>query len=246
MSLRKRDVLAEIEYPESDGEPMAETEIHAELMINLRFALKRRFRDDPNVYIGANMFVYWVEGDPSKSKAPDVFAVFGVPKTPARRTWKIWEEGKAPDMVIELSSRKTWQEDMYEKWQLYGRLGVREYFLFDPLYEYLPEPLMAWRLVGGQYLPAKVENGRVLSEVLGLELFDTGETLRLVDLKTGEILPTEAEEIAAREAAEALALKETKARRQAEARAAAAEAEMEKLRAELARLKRKPARKRSK
>jgi Uma2 family endonuclease len=246
MSLRKHDVLAEIEYPESDGAPMAETEIHAELMINLRFALKRRFRDDPNVYVGVNMLMYWIKGDSSKSKAPDVFVVFGVPKEPARRTWKIWEEGKAPDMVIEISSRKTWQEDMYEKWQLYSRLGVREYFLFDPLYEYLPEPLMAWRLVDGQYIPAKVENRRVMSEVLGLELFATDTTLRLIDPKTGEILPTEAEEIAAREAAEAFALKETKARRQAEERAATVEAELEKLRAELARLKRKPAKKRSK
>jgi Uma2 family endonuclease len=225
MSLRKRDLLAEIEYSESDGEPMAETETHVELMINLRFALNCCYRDDPNVYVGANMLMYWVKGDPSKSKAPDVFVVFGTPKKPARRTWKVWEEGKAPDVVIELSSRKTWQEDMYEKWQIYSRLGVREYFLFDPLYEYLPEPLMAWRLVDGQYVPAKVENGRVLSEALGLELLDTGETLRLVDPQTDELLPTEDEEVAARELAEA---------------------ELEKLRAELARLKRKPAKKRSK
>lgn len=224
MSLRKSDVLAEIEYPESDGEPMAETEIHAELMIDLRFALKRHFRDDPNVYVGVNMLMYWVKGDRSKSKAPDVFVVFGVPKEPRRRTWKIWEEGKAPDMVIELSSRKTWREDMYEKWHLYSRLGVREYYLFDPLYEYLPDPLIAWRLVDGQYIHSKIKKGRVLSNALGLELLDTGETLRLVDPKTGKMLPTETEEIAAREAAEA---------------------EVKTLRAELARLKRKPSKKRS-
>lgn len=52
-------------------------------------------------------------------------------------------------MVIEVSSRRTWLEDLYKKWQLYARLGVREYFLFDPQYDYLPEPLMAWRLGEG-------------------------------------------------------------------------------------------------
>lgn len=223
MSARHQDLIKEIDYPESDGEPMAETGLHAQLMIDLRFALNLRFRDDPQAYVGINMLMYWVKGDKTKSKAPDVFAVLGVPKEPLRRTWKIWEEGKAPDVIFEISSRKTWREDLYEKWRIYERIGVREYFIFDPQYEYMPEPLMAWRLVDGQYISQPVNDGVFYSESLGLELVDTGETLRLRDPQSGEFLPTEEEEIAAHQ--------------KAEARAQQAEAEVERLRKELARLK---------
>jgi Uma2 family endonuclease len=203
MSVRERDLIDEIDYPDSDGEPMAETPLHAKLMIDSRFALNRRFRDDPQVYVGVNMLMYWVEGDRSKSKAPDVFVTFGVSRDTPRRVWKVWAEGKAPDAVIEPSSRKTWREDMYEKWQLYARLGVREYFLCDPEKEYLPEPLIGWRLEGGQYLPVNAnESGRLPSEVLGLDLICVATQLRFVDPQTGEALPTEEEETAARFAAE--------------------------------------------
>ena len=235
MSARPQDIYQPIEYPESDGGPMAETERHAQLMIDLRFALQRRYRAASDVYVGINMLLYWVEGDPTKSKAPDVFVVFGVAKEPPRRTWQIWKEGKAPAVVFEITSRKTWRDDMYEKWQLYARLGVREYFLFDPEYDYLPESLMGWRLHDdGQYFSLPLLDGCIRSEVLGVDLCDTGETLRLRDAQTGELLPTPmeeslarqaaearaAQEIAARQTAEALAAQEASARQQAEARAA--------------------------
>lgn len=229
MSARQQDLIKEIDYPESDGEPMAETGLHAQLMIDLRFALNSWFRDDPQVYVGINMLMYWVKGDNTKSKAPDVFAVFGVPKEPQRRTWKVWEEGKAPDVIFEVSSLKTWREDLYEKWRIYERIGVREYFIFDPQYEYLPEPLMAWRLVDKQYILQPVNDGVYFSEVLGLELVDTGETLRLRDPQSGEFLPTDEEVVAAYET-------EAAARQKAEA-------EIERLRKELARLKKPGAKK---
>jgi hypothetical protein len=89
---------------------MAETGLHAQLMIDLRFALNRRFREDPRIYIGSDMLMYWIKGDKTKSKAPDVFVVMGVPKQPLRRIWKVWEEGKAPDVIFEVSSLKTWRE----------------------------------------------------------------------------------------------------------------------------------------
>jgi Uma2 family endonuclease len=244
MSARHQDLVKEIYYPESDGEPMAETGLHAQLIIDLRFALNRHFRDDPEVYIGINMLMYWVKGDNTRSKAPDVFAGFGVPKEPQRRTWKVWEEGKAPDVVFEISSLKTWREDIYEKWRIYERIGVREYFIFDPEYEYMPEPLMAWKLVDKQYVSQPVNDGVYYSDVLGLELVDTGETLRLRDPRSSQFLPTEEEEIAARQKAEAerqkAEAKRQKAeaeRQKAEARAQQAEAEVARLRKELARLK---------
>lgn len=203
MSIRERDLKNQIYYPESDGEPMAETPLHAKLMIDSRFALNRHFRKEQKVYVGINMLMYYVEGDPTKCKAPDVFIAFGVDRDKPRRVWKVWEEDKAPDVVIEISSRKTWRDDMYEKWQLYARLGVQEYFLCDPECEYLPEPLIGWYLKDGQYLTLNPEeDGRLRSEVLGLDLIHLETRLRFINPQTGEYLPTEEEETEARLVAE--------------------------------------------
>jgi Uma2 family endonuclease len=224
MNSKHQDPIKESDSPESGGDPIAETDMHAQLMRDLRFALNSRFRDDDQVYIGINAPMYWVKGDGARNNAPDVFVAFGVPKEPQREAWKMWEEGKAPDVIFEVSSRKTWREDFYEKWRVYERIGVREYFIFDPQYDYLPEPLIAWRLVDKQFVSQPVDDGVYYSEILGLEIVDTGETLRLRDPGAGRYLLTEGEEIAARQ--------------KAENRVKQAEAEVEWLQKELAGLRR--------
>lgn len=195
MSLPKAMPVPAIDYPESDGKPMAETDIHAKTMMNLRLVLEAYFSGDPQVYVSGNLLLYYVKGNPAKSVAPDVFVVRGVLKGD-RRIYKLWEEGVPPCIVIEISSRKTWREDWYTKLRLYEKLGVREYFIFDPEYDYLPEPLIGWRLLNEEYAPVEVVEGKVESEVLGLELVDTGETLRLLDPQTGQYLQTPTEAIA--------------------------------------------------
>src|SRR5262249_22691336 len=128
-------------YPESDGKPMAETDVYRNLLADLVFTLDNHFQAQPDVYVSGNLLVYYVEGNPAKSFAPDVFVVRGVPKA-QRRIYKFWEEGVAPQIIIELTSRKTWCEDLQTKWRLYEELGVREYFIFDPEYDYLDDPLI--------------------------------------------------------------------------------------------------------
>lgn len=189
MSLRKEDQLFTIDYPESDGEPMAETGVHYRLMTDLRFELEQFFRDDADVYVSGNILLYYVEGNPKKRVAPDVLVARAVRKGD-RRVYKLWEEGHAPDVVFEVSSRQTWREDLNTKWRLYEDLGVKEYFIFDPEYDYLVEPLIAWRLESGRYEAVEVIEGAVKSEVLDLELVNTGETLRLRNLVTGQFLRT--------------------------------------------------------
>ncbi len=236
MSVRKPVEIPAIYYPESDGKPMAETDVHIQLMADLRFELKEFFRDQPDVYVGTDLLLYYVEGDPTKRVAPDVFVVRGVEKGP-RRIYKLWEEGRPPDVAIELSSRQTWREDLQEKWRLYEQLGVREYFIFDPEYDYLDDPLVGYRLEGGRYVALEIEQHRVLSEALGLELVDTGETLRLFDPGSGQYLPTPTEESTHRRAAEEARQAAEEARRvEAEARQRA-EAELASLRQELERLR---------
>lgn len=229
MSLRNPKPAATIDYPETDGEPIAETDVHVQLMMDLRFALKTFFRDVPDVYVATNLLLYYVEGDPRKRVAPDVFVVRGVGNH-LRRIYKLWEEGRPPDVVMELSSRQTWGDDLQRKWQLYQQLGVQEYFIFDPEYDYLMEPLIAYRLEEGQYVPIEVTAGRVRSEALGLELVDTGETLRLYDPQTGRYLPTAMEEARTRQQAEEALRTEAEARRRAEAEAARLREELERLR----------------
>ncbi len=125
-------------------------------------------------------------------------------------------------------------------------MWIKEYFIFDPEYRYLKPPFRAYRLIGDDYVEIAVANRRVRCEELGLDLVDTGETLRLFDPVRGNFLFTPEEEADARQEAEVRAAR-AEAAREAEAEARRhAEAELEKLRAEIARLKRKPSKKRSK
>ncbi len=180
----------DVHYPESDGEPMAETEIHLDVTIDLIQGLRRRYRDVPDVYVVGNMFLYYVQGDPRAMVSPDVFLVRGVSKTPRRRVYKLWEEGEAPSLVIEVTSDSTSDEDTHKKKAIYERLGVEEYFLFDPLGDYLKPPLQGFRLVDGRYRPIPADpDGSLRSLVTGLILRPEADSrLRLVDAETGEPL----------------------------------------------------------
>ena len=225
MSLSKRVIATEViepDYPESDGEPMAETDTHIQLLIDLRCALDEFFRNDSAVYVTGNIFLYYVKGDTTKRVSPDLMFIRGVEKK-LRRTYKLWEEGVTPQVVFEISSRQTWGDDLQKKWILYARLGVQEYYIFDPEYDYLDQPLLAYRLKNGELQPVKLKKGRVFSKALGLEIMDTGETLRLFDPQTKQYLPATHEQNALRQ--------------QAETRARTAEDELAKLRKELAKLR---------
>ncbi len=212
-----------IAYPESDGEPMAETDLHVDEILALIAMLKERYRNAQDVYVAGNNFIYYEEGDPTARFSPDVYVVFGVPNH-LRRVYKLWEEGKAPALVVEVSSRKTWLEDEGNKKALCARLGVAEYFLYDPEGEYLTPPLQGFQLKGKQYQPMPVDaDGALVSKALGLKLQIEGGQIQLIDAATNVRL---------------LRMEDLQqARREAEARAAAAEAELQSLRAELKRLK---------
>lgn len=189
-------------YPESDGKPMAETDVHRNLLADLVFTLDNYFQSQSNVYVSGNLLIYYVEGNPAKSFAPDVFVVRGVAKG-QRRIYKLWEEGVAPQIIIELTSRKTWREDLQTKWRLYEELGVQEYFIFDPEYDYLDDPLIGYRLENGRYIDLEIKDRRVKSEVLALDFVDTGETLRLLDPVNQYFLPNFKEASAAQQQLEA-------------------------------------------
>jgi len=208
-----------VEYPESDGSLIAETDWHREEMFALLFMLEERYRDDSDAYVSGHMLVYYEEGNPRAVFAPDVFVVFGVPKR-MRPIYKLWEEGRPPDIVFELSSRSTRRQDTGPKKDLCAALGVAEYYLFDPLYEYLRPPVQGFLLLNGVYRAIEPdENGGLFSPRLGLRLWLDDRHLQATDQVTGERLLRLAELGAAR--------------RDAERRAAEAEAELARLRRRL-------------
>ena len=222
MSSRPHLPPAAVDYPSSDGKPLAENDVQARAILYAFGALRVRYSDRRHdVYVSADLLIYYEEGNPRVSVAPDVFVVFGV-EDHTRMNYKVWEEGKGPDFVLEVASPNTWREDVERKPGIYANLGVREYFLFDPMGEHFTPRLQGYRLVGGRYeqLPPVESIDRTLtltSEVLGLELRAKGEEMRFHDSATGETLLSHGEEHAARR-------KEAAARRAAEARVAELEA----------------------
>ena len=184
-------------YPSSDGLPLAENDWQLEAILDAVGVLKIRYRDRPDVYVSGDLLIYYEEGNPRKSVAPDVFVVFGAANH-KRNVYKLWEEPKAPDFVLEVASENTWREDLGRKRTLYAELGVREYWLFDPKDEYFDPSLQGLVLRDRDYhpLPALVENGarQIRSEVLGLDLRSDRGVLRYRDTATGEHLKTLADQ----------------------------------------------------
>ena len=236
MNPTTKSAAEEIEYPTSDGRPMAETDIHRKRMADLIETLEDWFAADPSVYVSGNLLLFYVPGDRRRHLSPDVFVVRDVPKHD-RPNYLVWREGKGPDFVIELTSSSTRDEDVEDKMQLYrDTLRVLEYFLFDPLGDYLEPAFQGYRLSGGDYEPIAPVEGRLPSAVLNLHLFRDGTELRLWDPTTGQRLPTRAERAAAAEAARQRAEAEL---RLANTARQEIEAENERLRRELEELKRR-------
>lgn len=183
-------------YPTSDGKPMAETDMHRDLMNRTIQILKRWFRDKPMVYVSGNLLIYYVPGNKRKHVAPDVFVVIGVRKHD-REYYLCWEEGKYPSVVIEITSSSTKAEDTKKKFALYrDDFGVKEYFLFDPRSDYLAPRLRGFRLVKGEYVPMMPIDGRLYSKQLHLYLEEDGAILQLIDPATNQPLLSADEQLA--------------------------------------------------
>ena len=200
-----------IDYPDSDGLPMAESESQFWPILYVGAALDRYYQARDDVYVVGNLLLYYQEGNPGKSVSPDLMVVLGAPKH-IRSSYRLWEESKAPDFVLEIASESTHRIDRGEKRDLYAGMGVLEYWQYDPVGDYLEPPLLGFRLVEGRYLPisATAQEGGMLalrSEVLGLELHLTPdapvrEALHFYDPVRSEYLRTYREEAQARQEAE--------------------------------------------
>ena len=216
-------------YPESDGEPIAETEKHRKVMIDVIDILDQHFQHIPEVHVSGNLLLYYEEGNPRKSVSPDVFMVRGLSKKELR-VYKTWEQPPTLDFVLELASPSTFRRDFTEKKKIYQNiLRVKEYFIYDPYGEIEPD-FIGFRLIDEVYETMEFVNGRLLSETLDLALEARDGILRLYNpvleawlkpswerVDKAETRATE--EAHARQEAETRATEEAHARQEAETRA---------------------------
>lgn len=196
--------LSEAIYPESDGQPMGETDLHIDWIIRLRDMLKLRYAGR-QVYVGSDLIVYFEAGVPSSYVVPDCFVAIDCDPG-RRRTFKIWEEGRVPNVVFEITSLSSRDKDSEVKPQIYSEIGVAEYFVYDPLGEYLDPALQGHRLTETRKYEAlrPDDRGALISDELGVSLQIEQSDLALTDIKSGRRLRTSSEaEREAREAAEA-------------------------------------------
>ncbi|MGB3310195.1 MAG: Uma2 family endonuclease [Nodosilinea sp.] len=211
---------ATLTYPSSDGEPVAETYAHFYALL-ITLEVLRQYLAGRQATVLANQFMYYAQGFPKLRVAPDVMVIFEV-EPGGRDNYKIWQEGQVPSVIFEMTSASTRRQDEVDKKTLYEGLGVQEYWLFDPKGEWIAEQLKGYRLQDEVYRP--IEDG--CSEPLGLRLEIDGGLISFYRQDTGEklLIPDEL----------AVALRQEALRRQqAEQRAAAAERELEELKARL-------------
>lgn len=156
------------ELPCEDGVAM-ETDRHRQEMAYLIDSLRSATRERSDVYVAGNMFVYFSPRQLRNEhfRGPDVFVVVGAEKK-ERRSWVLWEELRLPDVVIELTSPSTREDDYGVKKDVYERVWKSAcYVVYDPA----THQLDAWQLEGGRYVAApRNEHGDVEIALLGLAL----------------------------------------------------------------------------
>ena len=140
---------AEIDCPDSDGQPMSDNTLQFQWIVTLQSNLDILFKDDANVFVAGDLLWYPVEGHPEVRAAPDALVAFGRPKG-YRGSYRQWQEGGiAPQVVFEVLSPGNRPDEMALKLQFYDTYGVEEYYLYDPD----SGALSGWRRVGPSLQP---------------------------------------------------------------------------------------------
>lgn len=215
-----QSIELDIDYPSSDGEPVAETFVHLYALL-VTLEVLRQYLDGQQATVLANQFLYYSQGMPKLRVAPDVMVIFDVEPGP-RDNYKIWIEGQVPRVIFEMTSKGTQEQDKVFKKTLYEQLGVAEYWLFDPKGEWVETQLEGYRLEHGLFYP--ITDG--CCQPLQLRLQIEGQLIGFYRQDNGEKL------LIPGELAQALK-QEAQARQQAEQRAEQAEAKLAELQARL-------------
>ena len=238
-------------YPEI-WEPLPDTGMQERPQQQFKEALRGWYGRRPDVFVSGNTGVYYEEGNSDAVFLPDCYVVFG---EGADRLWypyayRIWEFGHPPAFALEIASQSTYLNDLGPKRELYARVGIQEYWRYDPTGgEHYGYPLIGEYLEDGEYRQFELHTGPnglvwAYSPTLQLELRWIPHELQLRDPATGRILGDVLDEIEARQDAEARSIIEREGRLEAEAQALIererrrdAEAEIAQLQAQLRELR---------
>ena len=184
----------EVDYPDSDGQPIADNTLQFEWIVTLKENLDALLPD----FVAGDLLWYPVEGDNKTRIGPDVLVALGRPKG-YRGSYQQWREGGAPpNVVFEVLSPNNTFPEMYRKLLFYERHGVEEYYLYDPY----TAALSGWIRRDGRLVEIEHVDGWV-SPLLGIR-FQHGLELE-VYAPTGERFQTFGQVIAAAEAAKSQA-----------------------------------------
>ncbi len=168
-----------IQYPSDDGERMAETDLQYYAITDAVFALKEHLASLGRTgTVRGDCALYYNPGSLTAYVAPDVLFAFDV-TVPREGGFAPWVQGKVPDLVMEMASSSTHDQDSGTKHTRYASLGIAEYWQYDPHHQYLPDDLIGWCLRADRYnrIPvpydetrgAWVGESKVLGTVWGLE-----------------------------------------------------------------------------
>ena len=198
-----------IEYPSSDGEPMAEAEAQYTPLTETVSTLRVKYHEHDDVYVGGDMLIRYRMNRNDVRVAPDVVALFGVAGRHPRDSGLAWREGRAPNFIMEIAGSSTWRRDATEKRRIHADMGVADYVRSDPTGDHFTPALAMETPDDGEYRelpPATDADGfpRGYIAVLGLETWAAPDLRRrLYDPSTGEWLRTLQESEEARREAEA-------------------------------------------
>lgn len=241
-ALPQRDPMC-LEEDEEGDEPLA-CDGHYREQIYVYTVLYERLTG-PDCYVS---FQRWLRRDPKGQRPPlqpDILVAFGVPDA-LRRVYDPWEHGRPPTMVAEWLSESSLTADRELKPEEYRKLGIGEYWLFNPHGEFHDPRIQGWDLqaAGGSAPFPPAEDGGVPSRVLPVRFAVREALLEVLDAATGEPLtPWRAQEVrireetAAREQADVARLRADAAREQSDAARRQLEEEVARLRAELRQLR---------
>ncbi len=123
---------AEIIYPESDGNPMADNTKQFRWIVTIKENLELLYAENPDVFVAGDLLWYPVEGNNTIRQAPDIMVAIGRRKGD-RGSYQQWKEaGIAPQVVFEILSPGNRLAEMQRKLSFYERYGVSEYYIYDP------------------------------------------------------------------------------------------------------------------
>jgi Uma2 family endonuclease len=142
--------IPEIDYPDSDGNPMSDNTEQFRWIVTIKENLEIMFADNPNVFVAGDLSWYPARHSPKRT-APDVMIAFGRPKG-RRGSYKQWEEDNiAPQVAFEILSPSNKDrrdsDSLDEKFAFYQQYGIQEYYIYDPD----DRILTGWQSVEGQF-----------------------------------------------------------------------------------------------